>query len=488
MRQQNLLLEKKEVRVVVTTKQKVVKMWPRRARGLCLESLNKGKHARLFSQYHLKKASKSAWEDETETRKQVSSMLKKIREGGEEAVSKYSLEMDGYDGNVVVSEEEIEVACNSLSQQLKEDIMYAHKQVTKFAQAQKDSIREFEIEVSDGIYAGQKLIPIDCAGCYVPGGRYAHIASAIMSVATAKIAGVKHVIACSSPSRVGNRNGVHPSILFAMKISGADQILALGGVQAIAAMSMGLFTGKKANILVGPGNKFVAEAKQMLHSTSNVGIDMFAGPTEIGIIADASADANLVSEDLCSQCEHGFDSPSWLFTTCDKLANEVLKQMDTRINSLPTRAREAAKAAWRDHGEIIICDNDEELCEVSDRYGAEHLELHVKKDKMKWFVDELKNYGSLFIGEETTVTYGDKCSGTNHILPTKRASYSSGGLSVHKFMKIVTTQRMTRESTKELGVRAARISREEGMEGHARAADIRLKKYFPNESFDVGRK
>ena len=462
-------------------------MWQRRVHGLYSVTLNRVKHSRLFSQ-HLKKASKSAWEEEKETRRRVSSIIEDIRKGGEDAARRYSLEMDGYDGNVIVSEEQIESACNSLSPQLKEDILYAHSQVTRFAQAQRESIHEFEIEVSDGIFAGQKLIPVDCAGCYVPGGRYAHIASAIMSVATAKIAGVKHVIACSTPSCEGDRYGIHPSILFAMKISGADQILALGGVQAIAAMSMGLFTGKKANILVGPGNKFVAEAKQMLHSTNNVGIDMFAGPTEIGIIADEHADASLISEDLCSQCEHGFDSPSWLFTTSDKLAREVLRQMDARIGSLPKRAREAAQAAWRDHGEIVLCDDDKELCEVSDAYGAEHLELHVKEEKLKWFTDRLKNYGSLFVGEETTVTYGDKCSGTNHILPTKRASHFSGGLSVHKFVKVVTTQRMTKASTREIGVRAARISREEGMEGHARAADIRLQKYFPDEKFDVGLK
>ena len=462
-------------------------MWRQRVRGLCSIVFSRGIHARSFSQY-VKKASKSFTEDEKETRQRVSSILDDIREGGEATARRYSLEMDGYDGNVILSQEDINSACDSLDHQLKEDILYAYNQVTKFAQAQRDSIHEFEVEVSDGIFAGQKLIPVDCAGCYVPGGRYAHIASAIMSVATAKVAGVEHVIACSSPSCEGGRYGIHPSIIFALKISGADQILALGWVQAIAAMSMGLFTGRKANILVGPGNKFVAEAKQTLYSTNNVGIDMFAGPTEIGIIADASADANLVSEDLCSQCEHGLDSPSWLFTTCDKLAKEVLRQVDIKINSLPITSREAASAAWRNHGEIVLCEDDEELCRVSDIYGAEHLELHVEEQKLRWFVDRLKNYGSLFIGEETTVTYGDKCSGTNHILPTKQASYFSGGLSVHKFIKIVTTQRMTKESTREIGVRAARISREEGMEGHARAADVRLKKYFPNDTFDVGQK
>lgn len=440
---------------------------------------------------HLKEGSKSAESlatDENATRTLVAEMLDNIKSRGEDEVKRYSLLLDGYDGNVIVSAEEIKAACDSLDSQLKEDIQYAYFHVTKFAKAQKDSIKEFEIEISDGVFAGQKLIPMNCAGCYVPGGRYAHIASAIMSISTAKVAGVEHIVACSAPSTTDGRNGIHPAILYAMSISGADVILALGGVQAIAAMAYGLFTGRKADILVGPGNKFVAQAKQMLHSTTSVGIDMFAGPTEIGIIADETADPDLVSEDLCSQVEHGNESPAWLFTTSAELGENVLKQVDTRIASLPKSAREAASAAWRDYGEIILCESDDVICEVSDKYGAEHLELHVSADKYDWYTNRLRNYGSLFIGEETTVTYGDKCSGTNHILPTKAASYFTGGLSVHKFIKVVTTQRMNKEATRELGVRAARISRKEGMEGHARAADIRLKKYFPSETFDLGKR
>ncbi|MGB2464830.1 MAG: histidinol dehydrogenase, partial [Candidatus Puniceispirillaceae bacterium] len=316
----------------------------------------------------------------------------------------------------------------------------------------------------------------ETAGCYVPGGRYAHVASAVMSVATAKVAGVENIVACSAPH--GNE-GPNPAILYAMNLCGADTILSLGGVQGIAAMAFGLFTGKPVRILVGPGNRFVAEAKRTLYG--RVGIDMFAGPTEIAIIADDSADAQIVAEDLVSQAEHGPDSPAWLITTSRSLADQVMAQMDKHIAALPETSRKAAEIAWRDYGEVILCDTDEEAVHISDEYAAEHLEIHTARDE--WYTDNLKNYGSLFIGEETTVTYGDKCSGTNHILPTKGAAHYTGGLSVHKFMKIVTTQRMTKEANREVGQAAARISRLEGMEGHARSADVRLRKYFPGENF-----
>ena len=243
-------------------------------------------------------------------------------------------------------------------------------------------------------------------------------------------------------------------------------------------MTFGLFTGRPARILVGPGNRFVAEAKRMLYG--RVGIDMFAGPTEIAIIADDSADPQIVAEDLVSQAEHGPDSPAWLITTSRQLAEEVMALMDGLIDALPEVARNAATVAWRDYGEVILCDSDDEAVAVSDEYAAEHLEVHTARDE--WYTATLRNYGSLFIGEETTVTYGDKCSGTNHILPTKGAAHYTGGLSVHKYMKIVTTQRMTREANLEVGQAAARISRLEGMEAHARAGDARLRKYFPGEN------
>ena len=424
---------------------------------------------------YLKKAVKTPQTGTDKTREIVTDMLTKIEAGGEAAALDYGRDLDGYNGDAIVSLEMIENAGKTVSDQLKDDIKFAYDRVTKFAEAQKASIREFETELSPGLWAGQKLIPIETAGCYVPGGRYAHVASAIMSIATAKVAGVKNVIACSAPS---GEDGPHPAILYAMNMCGADTILSLGGVQGIAAMAFGLFTGKPARLLVGPGNRFVAEAKRMLYG--RVGIDMFAGPTEIAVIADETADAAVVAEDLVSQAEHGPDSPAWLITTSRDLAEDVMAQMDRHINALPEIAKNAATVAWRDYGEVILCDSDEEAATISDEYAAEHLEVHTAKDA--WYTNRLKNYGSLFVGEETTVTYGDKCSGTNHILPTKGAAHYTGGLSVHKFMKIVTTQRMTREANREVGQAAARISRLEGMEGHARAADVRLRKYFPGEN------
>ena len=423
---------------------------------------------------YLKKADKTPQTGTEETRQIVSEILAKIESGGETAALEFGRRLDGFHGKAIVSDEIIAKATDVVSDQLKDDIKFSYDRVTKFAEAQKASIQEFETELSPGLWAGQKLIPIETAGCYVPGGRYAHVASAIMSIATAKVAGVEHVVACSSP----NENGLNLAIIYAMNLCGADTILSLGGVQGIASMAFGLFTGKPARILVGPGNRFVAEAKRTLYG--RVGIDMFAGPTEVAIIADETADPEVVAEDLVSQAEHGPDSPAWLFTTSRQLADNVMGQMEQHINALPEISRNAATSAWRDYGEVVLCDTDEEVVQISDEYAAEHLEVHTARDQ--WYSDSLKNYGSLFVGEETTVTYGDKCSGTNHILPTKGAAHYTGGLSVHKFLKVVTTQRMTREANREVGQASARISRLEGMEGHARAADVRLRKYFPGEN------
>ena len=424
---------------------------------------------------YLKKAEKTPQTGTDETRRIVETMLAKIESEGESAAITYGRELDGYEGDIVVPADVIAAAGDKISQQLKDDIRFSYDRVTAFAEAQKQSIQEFETELSPGLWAGQKLIPIETAGCYVPGGRYAHVASAIMSIATARVAGVENIVACTAPR---GADGPNPAILYAMDQCGADTILALGGVQGIAAMTFGLFTGRPARILVGPGNRFVAEAKRMLYG--RVGIDMFAGPTEIAIIADDSADPQIVAEDLVSQAEHGPDSPAWLITTSRQLAEEVMALMDGLIDALPEVARNAATVAWRDYGEVILCNNDDEAVAVSDEYAAEHLEVHTARDE--WYTATLRNYGSLFIGEETTVTYGDKCSGTNHILPTKGAAHYTGGLSVHKYMKIVTTQRMTREANREVGQAAARISRLEGMEAHARAGDARLRKYFPGEN------
>ncbi|QHQ35768.1 histidinol dehydrogenase [Algicella marina] len=427
---------------------------------------------------YLKKAKRTAATGEDQTAATVKKMLAEIETGGDTSALSYAERLDGFTGNPVVSRADIDAAAEEIPARLKSDIQYAYDRITSFARAQRASITEFETELSPGIWAGQKLIPMQSVGAYIPGGRYAHIASAIMSVATAREAGVGHITASSAP----RANGLpHPAILYTAHLSGADTILALGGVQAVASMAFGLFGTPSANILVGPGNRFVAEAKRQLYGRT--GIDLFAGPTEICIIADASSDPAIVAEDLVSQAEHGPDSPAWLITTSRELGTAVAARMTRHISTLPEPAKSAATAAWEDYGEIALCDTAEEAVSVSDSYAPEHLELHTQQNG--WYTDKLKNYGSLFIGEETTVTYGDKCSGTNHILPTKGSGTYTGGLSVHKFLKIVTTQRMTREANRSLGQTAARISRLEGMEAHARAADIRLAKYFPEESFDT---
>jgi sulfopropanediol 3-dehydrogenase len=299
-----------------------------------------------------------------------------------------------------------------------------------------------------------------------------------MSVATAKAAGVDHVIACSPPKP---GEGVNPAIIYTANLCGADTILAMGGVQGIAAMAFGLFTGHAADILVGPGNRFVAEAKRMLFG--RVGIDLFAGPTEIAIIADKTADPMIVASDLVGQAEHGLDSPCWLFTTDRELGEKVLELMPGFIEKLPDTARTAAEGSWRDYGEVVLCSDREEMAQISDQYAGEHLE--VQAEDLDWWVNRLRNYGSLFVGEETTVAFGDKCSGTNHILPTKGAGRYTGGLYAGKFIKTVTTQRMSREANREVAAAAARISRLEGMEAHARTGDDRLGKYFPDEAFKL---
>ena len=428
---------------------------------------------------YLKKAAMSATTGEDNTREIVSNMLAEIEAGGEEKALEYTKKLDNFEGNIVVTKDEIEAASGKVSQRLKDDIQFAYNRVRGFAEAQRASMNEFEAELSPGLFAGQKLIPVQTAGCYVPGGRYAHVASAIMSISTAKVAGVENVIACSPPKP---GEGMHPAIMYTMNLAGADTLLNLGGVQGIAAMAFGLFSGHSADILVGPGNRFVAEAKRMLFG--RVGIDLFAGPTEVAIIADHTADPKIVASDLVGQCERGPDSPAWLMTTNKNLADDVAALMPGMIEALPETARNAATAAWRDYGEIVLCDTDEEMAVVSDNYASEHLEVHT--ENLDWWLARLKNYGSLFVGEETTVAFGDKCSGTNHILPTKGAGRYTGGLSVGKFIKTVTYQRMSKEANREVAAVTARISRLEGMEAHARTGDDRLAKYFPDEKFDLG--
>ena len=420
---------------------------------------------------YLKKSPKTSSTDDTKTREIVENILKDIEKTKEEGCIALSKKFDKYEGDVIVTREKIEEIKRNLDQKTKDDIQFSHERVRKFAEAQlKNYGQDFEVELSDGLFAGQKLIPVNTAGCYVPAGRYAHIASAVMSVTTAKVAGVKNIIVASSPKP---GVGVHPSIVYTANLCGADSILNLGGVQAIAAMTNGLFGNEPADMLVGPGNQFVAEAKRILFG--KVGIDLFAGPTEIAVIADDKADEELVAVDLVGQAEHGYNSPAWLYTKSKRIADYVIKRVPELIAELPDLPRENAGAAWRDYGEVILCDTDEEIASISDEYAPEHLELQTQN--LDWYHKRLKNYGSLFIGEETTVAYGDKCSGTNHILPTKGAGKYTGGLFVGKFIKTLSFQRMSKESTKTVGAACARISRYEGMEAHARTGDSRLRKY-----------
>ena len=427
---------------------------------------------------YLKKAPLHSRSDDTKTQQIVRDILHDIENGGDEKALEYASKFDKYDGEVILSKSAIEAAAELVPEKMKQDIEFAHSNVERFARAQKSTVANFETEVVPGLIAGQKAIPVNAAGCYIPGGRYSHIASAIMTVTTAKVAGCENIIACSPP-RPGV--GVAPAIIYAAHICGADKILAMGGVQGIAAMTFGLFGLPKANILVGPGNQFVAEAKRMLFG--RVGIDMIAGPTDSLILADGTADPMIVAVDLVGQAEHGYNSPVWLVTDDQALAEKVMELVPGLIEDLPDTNRENAFAAWRDYAEVILCDNRKEMAQTSDDYAPEH--LTVQAADLDWWLENLSCYGSLFLGEETTVAFGDKASGTNHVLPTSGAANYTGGLSVHKYMKIVTWQRATREGARPIAEATARISRLEGMEGHARTADVRLAKFFPDEKFDL---
>ena len=420
---------------------------------------------------YIKKANKTASSDEVETRQKVQEVLNEIESKRDEGIKEISRKFDKYEGDVIISQEKIEEVIKSLDQKVKDDVQFSYDRVRSFAEHQlKHLNNDFEVELSPGLFAGQKLIPVNSVGCYVPGGRYNNIASAVMSITTAKVAGVKNVIAASQPK---DENGANPIIIYTANLCGADVIMNCGGIGAIGAFAYGCFGNPEVDMIVGPGNQYVAEAKRILYG--KVGIDLFAGPTEIGIIADHTADKEMIAVDLVGQAEHGPNSPAWLYTTDKELCDYVMKRVPELIAELPETSRNNADAAWRDYGEVILCDTNEELCEISDNYAPEHLE--VQAENLDWWLDKLKNYGSLFLGEETTVAYGDKCSGTNHILPTKGAAKYTGGLFVGKFIKTVTFQRMTKESNKEVGAAAARISRLEGMEAHARTGDARLRKY-----------
>ena len=423
---------------------------------------------------HLKKPELAPEESDRQVRTAVESMLDDIDQRGEAAIRDMAKKFDNWEGDFVLTDAKKQALIDSLPESVKADIRFAHEQVYRFAVAQRDSLQSFEVETHPGVILGQRVVPVQCAGCYVPGGRYAHAASAIMSVATAKVAGVPFVVAASPP----RGDSIDAAVCYAMDLAGADMILEMGGVHAVASMAKGLFTGKPADILVGPGNAYVAEAKRILFG--EVGIDVFAGPTESAIIADENADPMTIAVDLTSQAEHGVNSPVWLFTTSETLAKKVAELVPLVAADMPNA--DVVNQAWRDYGEIWVCDTREEIVEVSDRYASEHLQ--VMAADLEWWKQNLNNYGSLFLGEGSTVTHGDKCSGTNHILPTKRAGRYSGGLNVQKFMKVLTYQQIDESANEVFSAVASRISRIEGMEGHARACDWRLRKYFPQQEWD----
>jgi len=425
---------------------------------------------------YLKKAKKNPTTDSSATRAVVQDLLTQIKEGGENAARELSRRFDKWEGDILLGPGAIKELCDRVPQTVKDDIAFAHEQITAFARLQRESLKEFDATSSIGVRYGQRVVPMDVAGCYVPGGSHAFICSALMSVATAKVAGVPCVIACTPP----RDSVVHPAVCYALHLAGADHIMIMGGVQAIASMAYGLFTGKPANILVGPGNAYVAEAKSILCSEGVCGIDLFAGPSEVCVIADSTADPMTVAIDLLSQAEHGVNSPAWLITDSRALGLTVMELMPKLIADLP--GGHVPATSWEEYGEVVLCANREEMVRASDSYAPEHLE--VQAADLPWWLKNLRSYGSLFLGEGSNVPHGDKCAGPNHILPTKGAAKYSGGLNVHKFLKILTYQESSLEVSKVISAVTSRLCRAEGMEGHARACDWRLQKHYPDAQWD----
>jgi sulfopropanediol 3-dehydrogenase len=421
----------------------------------------------------LKRAAPRTVEDRSRVEETVRQILADIRDGGDEAVRRYAQRFDNWQReDFRVSPDEIRHVASRLPETFKADFEFCHRQVVQFAQRQRETLQSFEAELEPGIVLGQKVVPVERVGCYVPGGKYPLISSAIMSVATALTAGVELVIACSPPR---GPDGIYAPTLYALHAAGAHEIYSLGGVQAFAAMAYGRVGIDPVDMVTGAGNAFVAEAKRQLFGT--VGIDLLAGPTEILVIADESADPALVATDLLGQAEHGPDSPAWLVTTSARVAQAVLRQIEYQLETLPTR--DIAAVAWRDHGEIVIADDDDEAIALSDAYAPEHLEVQTSRND--YYLARLKNYGSLFLGEESTVAYGDKGVGTNHTLPTGKAARYTGGLWVGKFVKTVTWQRLTPEASRRIAPIMAHICEVEGMLAHKITADVRHKRYETSE-------
>lgn len=410
----------------------------------------------------------SQFETSEKVRKTVEGIIADIRLRGEEEVRVLSVKFDDWSPeNFRLSQETIDDILAGLPQQTRNDIEFAQAQVRRFAEAQKDTIRDTEIETIQGVTLGHKNIPVNAVGCYVPGGRYPMVASAHMSIVTAKVAGCPRVIACTPPT-----NGApHPETVAAMALAGADEIYLLGGVQAIASMVMGAGVMAPVDMVVGPGNAFVAEAKRQLFGV--VGIDLLAGPTEILVVAGETADAEMVATDLLGQAEHGPTSVAILITTDEKLARETLEEIERQLQILPTA--DVAGKAWEDYGQVIVCSDVDEMLAEADSLAAEHVEVLTRDPEM--FLRRMTNYGTLFLGPETNVAYGDKVIGTNHTLPTMGAARYTGGLWVGKFMKTVTYQRCTPEASVTIGDYCSRLCEIERFWGHKEQADLRLRRY-----------
>ena len=398
----------------------------------------------------------------------VETIIEDIESNGDKAVAQYSEKFDKWSPKSFrLNKDDIAKCYEQVEDSVIEDIKWAQTQVRNFAQIQRDSMKDVEVETLPGVILGHKHIPMESVGCYVPGGKYPLVASAHMSVVTAKVAGVKRVIAAAPPF-----NGTpSPAIVVAMDLAGADEIYCFGGVQAIAAMAIGTETIAPVDMIVGPGNAFVAEAKRQLFG--RVGIDLFAGPTETLVIADESVDGELCAADLLGQAEHGPTSPAILLTNSEKLANDTIEEIKRQLTILPTA--EVAGEAWRVYGEVIVCDTYEEMIEVANDLAFEHVQIMTKN--IPYFKENMRNFGALFLGPETNVSYGDKCIGTNHTLPTRKAARYTGGLWVGKFIKTCTFQSATEEASVVVGEYCSRLCAVEGFAGHKEQADIRLRRY-----------
>jgi sulfopropanediol 3-dehydrogenase len=411
----------------------------------------------------------SAKDADRKTRQTVEAILDDVSERGDAAVRELSVKFDKYEpAQFRLSGNEIKALIDSLPTQVIEDIKFAQTQIRRFAQAQRATMTELEVETLPGIKLGHKLIPVASVGCYIPGGRYPMVASAHMSILTAKVAGVPRVIGCTPPL-----NGKPPAAtIAAMSLAGADEIYVLGGIQAVAAMALGTDSIKPVDMLVGPGNAFVAEAKRQLYG--RVGIDLFAGPTETLIIADDTADAEICATDLLGQAEHGPTSPAILLTTSKRIADGIEAEIARQLARLATA--DVASVAWRDHGQIILCDTDEELLSEAERIASEHVQVMTREPR--WFLERMTKYGALFLGARTNVAFGDKVIGTNHTLPTKKAARYTGGLWVGKFIKTVTYQEvLTDEASAMIGEYCSRLCAIENFAGHKEQADIRVRRY-----------